>query len=203
MKATPAFSSACNGSLLASEGIFFRLQLDKEALAIIVPKFGANCISTLGCLSADHLRWIFSSYTYDQLIASGWDISSLPNFDGLDDTHLWSELNSACADTEIDIAGYDPSSYNGDFFTRAVLTNYSKGEKLASTLPNGFNFGSLTNFPLTFVNSNVDSIAFASLSLYNEYSGTFTPVPIKNKIGSILLHTISTIESGEYCPPLS
>ncbi len=173
-----------------------------EALAVIVSKFGdaATCISTLGGLSADHLRWIFSSYTSDQLIAAGWNKTSVPHSDGLENTHLWSELNSACAATEIQIAGYDPTSYNGDFFTRAVLKDYSHGEKLASTRLNGFSYGALTSYPLTFVQNNSDAIAFVSLSLYNESSTKIKPVPIRNKMGTALLPLDLTIESGEYIP---
>merc|ERR1712194_443327 len=50
----------------------------------------------------DHqIRWIYSNYSEEQLVASGWDASALENSDGDDSTHKWSEIDGNCPDEEI------------------------------------------------------------------------------------------------------
>jgi len=50
----------------------------------------------------DHqIRWIYSNYSEEQLVASGWDASALENSDGDDSTHKWSEIDRNCPDEEI------------------------------------------------------------------------------------------------------
>ena len=71
---------------------------------------GHACMVILGGLTLDQLRWIFSNYTEAELIATGWDPSSLANSDGNDATHLWSELSDSCAGAEIKIVGADSES---------------------------------------------------------------------------------------------
>ncbi len=53
----------------------------------------AQCLKLLGGgLSKDQLRWMYSSLSVNELIAEGWDPSSVPFLDEDDDTHLWSEM---------------------------------------------------------------------------------------------------------------
>ena len=47
---------------------------------------------------------MFSSYEAGDLDHSGRDVASIPFDDRDDDTHLWSELNENCTDTEIILA---------------------------------------------------------------------------------------------------
>lgn len=78
-----------------------------DGITVATRKEGAarDCVGVLGGLSVDQLRWIYSSYSEDQLIATGWDAESVPNRDMNPDSHLWSELDSRCQDVEIRISG--------------------------------------------------------------------------------------------------
>jgi ABC-type phosphate transport system substrate-binding protein len=83
-----------------------------DGLSVATQTGGAGnlCIESLGGLTTDQLRWIFSSYGEVALIASGWDVSALANSDGDDTTHLWSELSADCPAVEIMISGPDSES---------------------------------------------------------------------------------------------
>lgn len=84
--------------------------IDGVTVATQLGGAGDQCITALGGLTLNQLRWIFSSYTSTSLIASGWDASALANSDGDDTTHLWSELSADCPAVEIKISGPDSES---------------------------------------------------------------------------------------------
>jgi ABC-type phosphate transport system substrate-binding protein len=97
----------------------------------------AKCIETLGGgLNMDQIRWLFSNFTESQLKASNWSAASLPNSDGDDETHLWSELDSSCPDVEVAIAGDDTVgrlSGEAEFFQRSFFPGYKGGPPLYSS----------------------------------------------------------------------
>lgn len=64
-----------------------------------------ECIQQMGGLTTDQLRWIYSSYSDEELVATGWNPSSIPNSDGDSSTHLWSELHHGCPQVEIFLSG--------------------------------------------------------------------------------------------------
>lgn len=84
--------------------------IDGITVATSLGGAGDLCITALGGLTLDQLRWIFSSYTTTSLVASGWDATALANSDGDDTTHLWSELSADCPAVEIKISGADSES---------------------------------------------------------------------------------------------
>ena len=61
-----------------------------------------SCVALLGGLSLDQLRWMYTSLSEAELVATGtWDSSSVPNSDKDESTHLWSELDGRCEAEEI------------------------------------------------------------------------------------------------------
>ena len=82
------------------EGSRSVIQMDVaiDGLSIAAAKNGtaASCIQKIGGLTTDQLRWIYTNYGPDDLLATGWDSSSISNSDGNQDTHLWSEIDARC-----------------------------------------------------------------------------------------------------------
>lgn len=114
----------CSGS----ERSVVQIDVAIEGLSIVVPTggVGEECIAILGGgLTLDQLRWMYSGFTTDQLVESGWDQSSLQNDDGDDTTHFWSELHPDCPAVEILISGPDRESGTYDFFTEKVFNGSS------------------------------------------------------------------------------
>jgi phosphate transport system substrate-binding protein len=110
---------------VAVEGISLAVPQAMEGDETAVAK---SCLEEMEALTLPQLRWIFSSFSDDELIGDGWDQDSIPNSDGDPTTHLWSELNSACEQVEIRIAGPPVDSDAAKLFQELVF-----GEKNAET----------------------------------------------------------------------
>jgi len=159
---------------VASEGISMATSLTGNA---------ATCISNLGGLTFDQLRWIFSSYDENQLAESGWSPNSVPNSDNNPSTHLWSELDGFCPEEEIDIAYPDNGAtdllfreliFQGVDETFAadrggtVANATSNAELVQFLLENG---NGLSFFELAYVIADIDqeSINLVSINDGEEY----------------------------------
>jgi ABC-type phosphate transport system substrate-binding protein len=83
------------------------VDIAKDGIALIVKKGGIadDCQQLLGGFTIDQLRWIYSSYSEDQLEQTGWDPASVPKSDGDSSTRRWSELDPRCAPVQIKITG--------------------------------------------------------------------------------------------------
>jgi ABC-type phosphate transport system substrate-binding protein len=73
-----------------------------DGLTVVVKALGVakTCIDTLGGLTVDQLRWIFSSYSVSQLEMTDWSRGALASGDGRTD-NLWSSLHADCVGSEI------------------------------------------------------------------------------------------------------
>ncbi len=174
-----------------------------DALALIVQKgdgSAINCIRALGGLTPDQVRWIFSRYTMDQLLATGWSATAVPNSDGLDDTHLWSELSSSCDAVEIAIGGPDPNSYAGDFFSRAILADYKNGEELGSTRPSGYTYAAADDYPVTWIANFPGGLSFIGLDIYSALSNPLVEIVQVQGPAGFAAPTVTAIQSREYVP---
>lgn len=173
-----------------------------DVLAIVVKAGGeaAACIQALGGLTIDQLRWIYSNYTLAELAMSvGWNSSTVPNSDGNDTTHLWSELKntSACPQSEIQISGADSSSGAYEFFVQTVLTDFNEGE----TVRFDDYLGSPNNIDLKdYVNSTTDAISYIGYPTFLRNTGSLTAAAIKNAAGVHVKPTPVTVEDGTYNP---
>jgi len=79
-------------------------------------------------MSHDTLRWIYSLYTEEQLLASGWDSKSIPNSDGDDSTHLWSEIDPDCPAEEIALSALTDENYLHDYVFNTIFAEKEIGE---------------------------------------------------------------------------
>lgn len=99
---------------VGSDRSAIQVQIAIEGLMVTVKRDGvaARCIEKLGGLTTDQLRWMYSSFDEDHLRQQGWDSDSVPNSDGNQNTHLWSELldDPDCPTTDIRISGPSDSS---------------------------------------------------------------------------------------------
>ena len=101
-----------------------------DGLSVVVKKGGAaeTCVNGMGGLTVDQLRWIFSAETAAEMTAAGIDVSAaVPNSDGDDTTHKWSELSSDCPDAAINLAYPDADSGTYEYFFEAALHEAEQG----------------------------------------------------------------------------
>lgn len=110
----------------ARSGLEIDIVLD--GITIVTAEGGASskCVETLGGLTIEQLRWIFSNYTDSELQDTNWDPSAIPNSDNDESTKLWSELDASCPETMIKIAGPDDQSGTYEYFAEQVRTSLEK-----------------------------------------------------------------------------
>jgi ABC-type phosphate transport system substrate-binding protein len=175
------------------------IAIDGVALATANGGAAKDCIEKLGGLTKDQLRWIFSSYSVKELEATGWNPSSLPNSDGDDSTHLWSELSSSCASEEILISGADDLSVTYYYFLETVLTDHSRGETFDLSRPNGYTNSAVDEDLVTFLTENDAGIAYFGF-YYFQNSNSLYAVPIENSAGQFVTPSDKSVENGTYEP---
>ena len=158
------------------------------------------CIGKIGGLTVSQLRWIFSDFRYSELSAVGWDSSSVPNSDGDDNTHLWSELNVACPAIEIKIAGQVDLSGTFEPFVDPVLASYTLNETFDTGRPDGFYSSATVEEVADFILANEDAISYFSFAFYSDNHDDLAAVPVKNSEGSYVLPTTLTIDDQSYNP---
>jgi ABC-type phosphate transport system substrate-binding protein len=158
-------------------------------------------------LTIDQLRWMFTNYSTTQLVASGWNKNaSLPNDDGNETSHNWSELTlfPFCPKAEIKLAS--PGSLSGTFtfFKEKVLPNRTEG--LANNRPfktlQSEKDEDLVNFVETSSYETYgDAVAYFGFSYYVEEGQRLYGVPIQAKGASVYVEpTQQTIFDGSYVP---
>lgn len=179
------------------------LQIPVASTAIAVATASGGdakaCIDILGGLTKDQLRWIFSSYDEKQLEETGWNPASVadPDFDS--ETHLWSELNSKCASTEILLTG--PNDLTEDIyydFMEEVFDDYDNGERIASSRPNKYVSGQADSTAVSYLLENGAAIGFFGINFYQGNADSLSPVPIQNSAGTFVLPNESSIQDGSY-----
>lgn len=88
----------------------------------------AECIEIMGGLSVDQVRWMYTSMSESQLLSTDkWKAAAIPNSDGNDATHLWSELHSECAPVEIVLYGEPEETTSADYFVDRLYKDISFG----------------------------------------------------------------------------
>jgi ABC-type phosphate transport system substrate-binding protein len=180
---------------VAVAGVTFAFPLNQVA---------AKCIVTLSGkgLTIQQIRWMYSSYTYSQLVANGWDKSSLPGNDNNDKTHLWSELGgSGCPATEIAIAGPPSTSGTFSFFTSIALTG--SGETVALNRPTGY-YNAPNDDPnavVTYLQQHSASIGIFGSTYYAlNIASSLGAASVENSAGVYVAPTTSALAAGTYNP---
>jgi phosphate transport system substrate-binding protein len=138
-----------------------QLEVAHDGISISTSDTGsaAECVALLEGLSVDQLRWIFSSFSTQELREYGWDVTSVPFLDDDESTHLWSELHEGCAAEEILISGSsDQDSGAYIFFTDTIFRGKNE------TFNNKY-YGSIETADLiSYLESNGSAISYFSLS---------------------------------------
>lgn len=169
-------------------------------VAIVLPLNGVGhgCIDTLGGLSKDQLRWIFSSYNEAQLEETGWDPTSLKNSDGNLDTHMWSELDARCEHRPIYLAGGAPGEGTISSLLQYILEDEENGEAIAQGRSEAYFAGSGHEILLEILKK--DGIGFVGYHYYYEKQELFWTAPIEGTDGSFISPSEETI--GDHTYPL-
>ena len=199
---TPAYTYQC---LIGTTPTVVQIDAAIDGLVVILKKSSLPqlCITALGGLTFHQLRWIFSSYTAADLTATGWLPSSLPNSDGNENTHLFSELSAACPAIEIKLVGPNYQFGAHTHFLETILTDNAYGETYATTptRPVGAGYFGTTSDIQTIKKVMSDStgasIGFVSYSTYRNFLTTIYGVPLKNT-GGYKAPIPSLIASGSY-----
>lgn len=177
-----------------------------DGISITTKKGGIanDCIDTLGGLTIDQLRWIFSDYSSAQLVATGWDMEdAIPNSDGKEATHLWSELidDPLCPPVEIKIAGADELSGTHDYFLETVFTDHKKGETFGNSRPNGYVNSKVDEDIVEYLDDNSEAVGYFGFAYYIANIEVLSVVPIKNpEIARYVEPKVSTVADGTYAP---
>jgi ABC-type phosphate transport system substrate-binding protein len=183
-----------------------QIEVAIDGLSVVTKTGGVaeTCIKSLGGLTIDQLRWIYSNYDEMQLIASGWNAAAaVPNSDGNPNTHLWSEFLDSpnCPATEIIIAGADALAGAYDHFLKTVLTDSENGEVFDSNRPNGYTSSDVADELLVhFIRDQDAAIGFCGYAHYYSNRDIISAMPIKNYVGKFIVPSPETVGDGSYSP---
>jgi len=171
-----------------------------DGITVIVKQgsIGDECQQILGGgISMHQLRWIYSSYSDEMLEETGWDPNSLKNSDGDSATHLWSELDSRCAQEEINLAGDKIGEGTYDIFKQFVLTDGSNGETIDVNrrLPYAEASGSEM---VAHLWNHRDTIGFIGYDHYYANLGILRGVPLQTTDGEYIAPSAKTISDRSY-----
>ncbi|CAB9522085.1 phosphate binding protein [Seminavis robusta] len=174
-----------------------------DGLTVAVKEGGTawKCIQTLGALTVDQLRWIYSDYNDAQLEETGWDPSSLKNSDRNSQTHLWSELDERCPRVEIRIAGADDLSGTYEYFLETVLVDHDNGETFDLNRPGfGYENSAVDEDLVAYVQQFAESISYFGYSYYFANRDAVSAVAITNIQGEAVFPDPTSIGDGTYNP---
>lgn len=183
--------------------------IDGLTVAVLNGGLAAKCFRTLEGrgLTIDQLRWIFSNYTYSQLLSAGWDATSVPFNDGFEITHYFREFSRVveCENAQIRVAS--PGSLSGtyDFFKEHVFPNFDEG--LPFKRPFGVFTSEIDEELVEFLKTSSeddygDAISFFGHS-YFQKEGTFLyglPIRAPGENAQYYVPSSTNIEAGVYKP---
>jgi ABC-type phosphate transport system substrate-binding protein len=180
-----------------------QIETSIEAIVVATKEGGVadKCISQLGGLTRPQLRWIFSSLTENELRYEGWSFDTVPNSDGDEATHLWSELldHSHCPPTEIKISGSADDTTFLDFFSEEILPSYGDGEDFAMNRTDGFFQNENESELVQYLIDHEDAISFFSYSYFADHDDMIVGVKLMNENDEYVQPLRTSIEDGSYC----
>jgi phosphate transport system substrate-binding protein len=174
--------------------------IDGLTVATQIGGAAEECITLLGGLTVDQLRWIYSDYSDAQLEETGWDPSSLKNSDRDSSTHLWNELDERCQRSEVRIAGPDDQSGTFEYFLEAVLSDHEEGESFDVNRALGYFSSAKDEDLVSYLQDYDGAISFFGYSYYYQYKENLYAVAVKNSEGVYVAPTDETIGDGTYNP---
>ncbi|MEC9173620.1 MAG: substrate-binding domain-containing protein, partial [Candidatus Thermoplasmatota archaeon] len=170
-----------------------QLVVANDGLSVVMKKGGAaeSCVNSVGGLTVDQLRWMFSSKTATELAADGWDSSSLGNPDS-DDIREWSDLSSDCPDSAIVLAYPDAESGTYEYFCEAIMNDdcsFGTGTQSADD-----------NVLVNTLTGNEAAVGYFGFAYYVENTATLSAAAVKNADGNYVSPSGSTVADGTYNP---
>lgn len=173
-----------------------------DGLTVAVQNNGiaARCIQLLKGLTMGQLRWVYSSYSEQELEKTGWDPREVPFTDNNPGTHLWSELDDRCDSVEILISGPDDLSGTYEYFKEEVLKDYKNGETFASNRGVSYVNSAVDELLIKYVDEHEEALTFFGYAYYAEYQNRLASVPIQNSEGAMIAPSTDTIRDGSYEP---
>ncbi len=159
---------------------------------------GEKCVSLLGGLTMDQLRWMYTSYSDDELEKSGWDPRSLKNSDFDSSTHLWSELDDRCPNEEIRLLGDNRGDGSYVIFSEIVLKDYARGEHIADSRPKRYIEAAGIHALMPLLQYE-DSVSYIGYHYYVAHPGTFWAAPLATKADTLFVApSEDSIADGSY-----
>ncbi|CAB9501436.1 Phosphate-binding protein PstS [Seminavis robusta] len=189
------------------------IRLAHEGIALVAAANGtaSRCIEHHlgGGITTTQLRWIFSSYN-EKLMKSLSD--AVPFSDGDIGTHLWSELNEGCTETEIMLASVGVEYGAASFLTDHVLYGHGETIRTVARVLDHEDTKVYYTFPtvqdsLEFLENHTEAIAFIQLrdlhsSAFRDHADKIQAVAIKdNHNGEPILPEAEAFDNNQY--PLS
>ena len=170
-----------------------QLVVANDGLSVVMKKGGAaeSCVNSLGGLTVDQLRYIFSSKDMSELIADGWDSSSLSNVDS-DNDREWSDLSADCADSAIVLAYPDAESGTFEYFCEAIMNDdcsFGTGTQSADD-----------NVLVNSLTGDGAAVAYFGYAYYVENTDILTASPVKNADGNYVAPSATSVADGTYNP---
>lgn len=188
---------SCNVGDTRREFVQLDVALDGLAITTLRGSPTDDCIQQLGGLSRDQLRWIFSSYSDNELLATGLDANSIPNSDGDPSTRHWCELldHPSCVCREILIAGSPDGTQPHQYFGQFTFAEFDKGETFDQTKY----FSSASDFDvIQYLDDTGDAIAYFRVPVYNSNNMVLSSAPILADNGIFVPPNGSTLQTGDY-----
>merc|ERR1711983_510998 len=173
----------------------FEVAIDGVSVGVKSGGEADECVSKLGDLTMDQLRWIFSDWSEKKLSKDGWDPDSVPNSDGDDSTHLWSELHDSCSTDEILTEG-EPirGSYEGEEDMMKVIKTIKKDDAAIGYF--GYLFSDDEEIVLTPLENEKGDFVSPSQETLEDASYPFTRRIFMNVLQSSLETTGPFVEFG-------
>jgi phosphate transport system substrate-binding protein len=140
---------------------------------------------------------MWSSYSDEKLIATGWDPTSLKNNDFDSTTHKWNELDERCSDQEIELVGDVVNDGSFTSFIQFILPDIENGETIDVDRPkpyaeqNGFD-------GLKYQLAHKDSVGYIGYFYFFEHQDLFWGAPIQGPDGSFVYPSDTTIKDRSY-----
>lgn len=195
---TNGYEFSCQGS--SRKAIQIEVAIDGLSVAVKRGSPAEACVSKLGGLTIDQLRWMYTNFDEATLTSNDWNENAIPNSDGNPNTHLWSELldDPDCPATEIMISGADVLSGTYDYFAEVVIP--ADGETFDTTRPNGYVNSETDEVLVQYLIDNPAAISYFGYSYLARNDQEITAVPIRNEQGNFIRPTAVSVEDGSYNP---
>jgi ABC-type phosphate transport system substrate-binding protein len=194
------FLYTCKGRTL------YEIQVAIDGLAFLSAPNGiaAKCIASLagGGLTFSQIRWMYSSFSLAKLKSDPlFDPLAVPNSDGSDATHYWSELCSGsgcnCPKTEIGIAGSPSSSGTYTFFAEKIFRG--SGETVRSGYQSDSSDSQSYVVNLVTASGNSATIGYTLFAPYNNNANSLYAAAVQDPDDGVYrFPTFAQFSTGEY-----